>query len=148
MDFNGQVNIAAPKQKVWEYLTDPHAVSQCAPGLESIKIVTPDARFEVVAAVGFGTVKVRFVTDVEWTALDPPNRAGMKAHGTAPGSVVDVLANMTLTDGEKETTDMAWSAQVTVSGTITSLASRLMGSVAKKLTTSFFDCVKKKIEGQ
>ena len=71
----------------------------------------------------------------------------MKAHGTAPGSAVDVVANMAMSDGEGGSTDLAWSAHVTVSGTITSLASRLMGSVAKKVTTAFFDCVKKKIEG-
>lgn len=147
MEFNGQVTIAAPRESVWKFLTDPHAVSQCAPGLESIKVVTPDEKFEVIAAVGFGTVKVRFVTDVEWTEMEPPNRASMKAHGTAPGSVVDASASMVLTDGEGGSTDMAWSAQVTVSGTITSLASRLMGSVAKKVTSAFFDCVKKKIEG-
>ena len=147
MDFNGQVTIAAARQKVWDFLTDPNAVSQCAPGLESIKVITPDEKFEVVAAVGFGTVKVRFVTDVEWTALEPPDRASMKAHGTAPGSAVDVVANMAMSDGEGGATNLDWSAQVTVSGTITSLASRLMGSVAKKVTTAFFDCVKKKIEG-
>lgn len=147
MDFNGQVTIAAPRQKVWDFLTDPHAVSQCAPGLESIKVIEPDEKFEVIAAVGFGTVKIRFVTDVEWTALEPPDRASMKAHGTAPGSAVDVVANMAMSDGEGGSTDLAWSAHVTVSGTITSLASRLMGSVAKKVTTAFFDCVKKKIEG-
>jgi carbon monoxide dehydrogenase subunit G len=147
MDFNGQVTIAAPRQKVWEFLTDPHAVSQCAPGLESIKVVAPDQRFEVVAAIGFGTVKVRFVTDVEWMTLEAPKHASMKAHGTAPGSAVDVLADMTMSDGQEGSTDLSWSAQVTVSGTITSLASRLMGSVTKKITTAFFDCVKKKIEG-
>lgn len=146
MQFNGQTTIAAERQQVWEFLIDPEQVSQCAPGLESLTVVEPGKRFEVVAAIGFGTVKVKFVTEVEFTELVPPDRAGMKAHGTAPGSAVDVLAEMALSDAPEGGTALDWKADVTVSGTITSLASRLMGSVTKKLTSAFFDCVRKKIE--
>ena len=146
MQFNGQVIIQAARQRVWEFLIDPQAVSQCAPGLESLTVLDPGKRFEVVAAVGFGTVKVKFVTEVEFTELAPPERAGMRAHGTAPGSAVDVLAEMALSEAPGGTA-LDWKADVTISGTLTSLASRLMGSVTKKVTGAFFECVKKKIEG-
>ncbi len=147
MEFNGNVTIQAPREAVWDFLTDPDKVSKCAPGLESLTVLSPDKKFEVVAAVGFGTVKVRFVTDVEWAELDPPRQAKMVAHGTAPGSAVDVQAAMELNESEAGITEMDWSAQVTVSGTITSLASRLMGSVTRKVTNAFFDCVRKQVEG-
>ena len=91
-------------------------------------------------------MKVRFVNDVEWVDLDPPNRAQMKAHGTAPGSGVDATTSMTLTDGQAGATDLAWQADVNVVGTIASLAARLMGGVTKKLTAAFFDSVRKEIE--
>jgi carbon monoxide dehydrogenase subunit G len=146
MQFNGQVIIQAVRQRVWEFLIDPQAVSQCAPGLESLTVLDPGKRFEVVAAVGFGTVKVKFVTEVEFTELAPPERAGMRAHGTAPGSAVDVLAEMVLSEAPGGTA-LDWKADVTISGTLTSLASRLMGSVTKKVTGAFFECVRKKIEG-
>ncbi len=146
MDFSGNVTIQAPREAVWEFLTEPDQVSTCAPGLESLTVIAPGERFEVVAAVGFGTVKVRFVTDVKWTELDAPHRARMVAHGTAPGSAVDVQASMELAEQGPEITQMTWTAQVTVSGTITSLASRLMGSVTKKVTNAFFDCVRKQVE--
>jgi len=147
MQFNGQVIIQAARQRVWEFLIDPQAVSQCAPGLESLTVLDPGKRFEVVAAVGFGTVKVKFVTEVEFTELAPPDRATMRAHGTAPGSAVDVLAEMVLSEAPDGATLLDWKADVTISGTLTSLASRLMGSVTKKVTGAFFECVKKKIEG-
>jgi carbon monoxide dehydrogenase subunit G len=53
---------------------------------------------------------------------------------------------MELADGANGSTDLAWSADVTISGTIASLAARLMGSVTQKLTASFFDSVRKDIE--
>jgi hypothetical protein len=147
MQFNGEVTIAADRLRVWEFLIDPQAVSQCAPGLERLTVLDPGKRFEVVAAVGFGTVKVKFVTEVEFTELAPPERAGMRAHGTAPGSAVDVLAEMALRELSAGSTALDWKADVTISGTLTSLASRLMGSVTKKVTGAFFECVRKKIEG-
>ena len=146
MKLEGSVNIEAPRQKVWDFLTDPEKVSQCAPGLQSMQVVEPDKKFQAVASVGFGSVKATFTTDVEWVELDEPNRAKMKAHGTAPGSGVDAVSEMLLSDGEDGGTDMKWTADVTVVGSIASLASRMMSGVTKRLTNAFFDCVKAKIE--
>jgi hypothetical protein len=146
MKLDGEVTINADRQKVWDYLTDPEAVSQCAPGLESMKIIEPDKQFEAVAGLGFGTVKVRFVTNVYWVELDAPNFAKMTAHGTAPGSAADVTGDMRLEDTADGGTKMTWSADVIVSGTITSLASRMMGSVSKKIANGFFDCVRGYLE--
>lgn len=148
MRFEGTVTIQAPRQKVWNFLTDPNKVAGCAPGLEKLEIVEPGKRFRATTAIGFGTVKVRFVNDVEWLEMDPPNLARMKAHGTAPGSGVDAESAMRLTDGQDGSTELAWSADVTIVGTIASLAARLMGGVTKKLTAAFFDSVRTQIEAE
>ena len=146
MHFEGSVAIRAPREKVWAFLTDPSAVSQCAPGLESMDIVEPDKKFQIVASVGFGSVKVTFKTDVEWLELQTPQHAKMKAHGTAPGSAVDATAEMLLIDGNDGATELKWATDVTIMGTIASLAARLMGSVTKKLVGAFFECVRKNVE--
>lgn len=146
MKVDGQVNIKADREKVWGYLTDPELVAKCAPGVENMEVVVPDKQFRAVASIGLGNLKVRFSGDVEWLELDKPNRARMKGHGTAPGSAADVVAEMVLSDGEDGSTDMAWSAEVNIMGTIASLANRMMGSVTKKLTAEFFDCMRAQIE--
>jgi len=146
MHFEGTVTIQASRQQVWDFLTNPEEVSQCAPGLESMEIISPDEKFRAVAAIGLGNIKARFTTDVEWVTLDPPNMAKMKAHGTAPGSAVDVISEMTLNQITAEQTELLWAADITVLGTIASLASRMMGSTTQKLTGQFFNCVKNKIE--
>jgi hypothetical protein len=146
MKLDGEVTIQADRQKVWDFLTDPEAVSQCAPGLESMVIIEPDKQFEAIAALGFGTVKVRFVTHVRWVELDAPAFAKMTAHGTAPGSATDITGEMRLEETADGGTKMTWSADVMVSGTITSLASRMMGSISKKIANSFFDCVRGVLE--
>ncbi len=146
MHFAGTLTIDAPRDKVWDFLTDPEQLTRCAPGLESIDVITPNQKFRAVASVGFGAVKVSFVTDAEWMDLDAPNRARMKAHGKAPGSVVDSSSEMLLSDGPGGATVLNWSADVTIIGAIASLAARLMSVVAQKVTDSFFECVRKQIE--
>jgi len=146
MHFEGALSIRAPREKVWDYLTDPEKVSKSAPGLESLEIVEPGKKFRATTSIGFGSVKVRFVNDVVWVDLDPPNMARMKAHGKAPGSGVDATTSMTLTDGQDGATELAWTADVNVVGTIASLAARLMGGVTKKLTAAFFESVRREIE--
>jgi carbon monoxide dehydrogenase subunit G len=146
MRFDGTVSIKAPREKVWAFLTDPAKVAECAPGLEKLEIVEPGKKFRATTSVGFGSVKVRFVNDVEWVEMDPPKLARMKAHGTAPGSGVDAETSMTLTDGQAGATDLVWTADIQVVGTVASLAARLMGGVTKKLTAAFFESVRKQIE--
>ena len=146
MNFKGTVTINAPRQKVWAFLTDPSQLTECAPGLESLDVIVPNEKFRAVASAGFGAIKVSFVTDATWMDLDPPNRARMKIHGTAPGSSVDGTSEMVLSDAAYGSTVLNWSSDITVVGTIASLAARLMGVVTQKLTDAFFECVRKKIE--
>ena len=147
MQFSDTVMIAAPRTQVWDFFTDPHAVGACAPGLESLDILVPDEKFEVKGSVGFGAVQVQFVAQVEWLEMQAPERGVMSAHGTAPGSAMDATATLELREIGKNETELLWTADVTVSGTIASLASRMMGSVTKKLAAAFFTCVKSEIEG-
>ena len=53
---------------------------------------------------------------------------------------------MHLSDGADGATVLDWSSDITVVGAIASLAMRLMGTVTQKVTDSFFDCVRKRIE--
>ncbi|MDA1330083.1 MAG: carbon monoxide dehydrogenase [Chloroflexi bacterium] len=147
MKVEGKTMINASRERVWAFLTDPNSVAACAPGVESMEIIEADKKFRAVASVGLGNLKVKFNADVEWVELDAPNKARMKAHATAPGSAVDVTAEMLLIEKESDSTEMAWSAEIHVLGTIAALAARMMSSVTQKLTGEFFDCMKKQIEG-
>ena len=147
MHLEGTVEIAAPRQRVWDFLTDPQAVARCAPGLESIEVVEAGRRFKAVASLGLGSIKSRFTVDVEWVEMSPPERAVARAHGTASGSAADVMAEMLLTEPAPGSTALKWAAEVTITGTIASLASRMMGGVTQKLSGQFFECVRSSVEG-
>ncbi len=146
MHLEGIVNIRASRAAVWQYLTDPHKVSECAPGVESVEVIEAGKKFKATAAIGFGTVKAKFNGNAEFVELEAPNRAKIKGHGNAPGSAVDVTSEMFLSDGPDGSTEMKWTADVVVLGQLASLAARMMTPVSQKLTEQFFSCVKQKIE--
>lgn len=145
MQFEGMVDIQAPREKVWEFLTSPDLVSQCAPGVRSVEVVIPDKQFKAVATIGFGSAKATFQADIEWMEVYPHRFARMKAHGITPGSGVDVISEMRLTTHDKVTI-LSWTADIVVVGSLASTAARLMDGITRNLTTAFFDCVRGKIE--
>ena len=146
MILKGDVTIRAPRKKVWDFMTDPNQIGQCAPGVEKIEVIEPLKRYRGIVSVGLGAVKARFSGEVEIVELEEPNYAKLKAHGSASGSVADAISEMRLSDGPDGSTVLNWMADVTVAGQLASLASRLMVPVSQKLAQVFYDQVKKKIE--
>jgi uncharacterized protein len=146
MQLKGDVTIKAPRKKVWDFLTDPNQIGQCVPGVEKIETIEPLKKYRGVVSVGLGSVKARFNGDVDILELDEPNRAKLKAHGTATGSAADAISEMTMSDGPDGSTIVNWTADVSVSGQLASLVSRLMVPVSQKLAGVFYQEVKKRIE--
>jgi carbon monoxide dehydrogenase subunit G len=145
MEFSGTQTIAAPIEKVWTFLFNVDNVAACAPGFQSMEETGPE-EWKAVVAVGVGAVKAKFTLDVTRPDMDEPERMVVKARGKAPGSAVDMFGDMNLTTVEDGQTRMDWKATVVVSGTIASVGARLLGSLAERLTSQFFDCLKAKLE--
>jgi len=146
MLLKGDVPIHAPRKRVWDFLTDPNQLGQCVPGVEKIEIIEPKKKYRGVVSVGLGGVKARFNGVVDILELDEPNRAKLKAHGTATGTAADVVSEMSLGDGDDGTRVVHWTADVNVSGQLASLAARLMLPVSQKLSEQFYNEVRKRIE--
>ena len=146
MLLKGEVTINAPRKKVWDFLTDPNKIGQCVPGVEKIETIEELKKYRGVVSVGLGSVKAKFSGEVDILELDEPNRAKLKAHGTATGSAADAISEMMLRDGENGGTQVNWTADVNVSGQLASLVSRLMVPVSQKLAGIFYDEVRKRIE--
>jgi uncharacterized protein len=145
MRFEGSVPIKASREKVWAFVIDPEQVGPCGPGVEKIDVVD-DSHFKATAKVGIGFINARFNVDMEFAEQQPPDRALIKAHGQAPGSAVDALAEMRLSDGDDGTTVMDWNADVNLSGTLASVGARLIEGTANKMISQTFDCMRAKLE--
>ena len=146
MRFEGTVQIAAPRDRVWAFVIDPNQVGQCGPGVERIDVVDA-THFKAAAKVGIGFINAKFNVDMEFAQLTPPEAATIKAHGQAPGSAVDATAQMRLSDGAAGGTVMDWEADVNIAGTLASVGARLIEGTANKMIGQTFECMKSKLEG-
>ena len=145
MQFSGSTRIDAPRAKVWSFLIDPQQVGWCGPGVEAIDELDA-THFRARARVGIGVISARFAVDLELVEAEEPDRAVIRAHGQAPGSAVEARGEMVLSGPEDGPTEMAWSADVSIMGTIASVGSRLIEGTANKLIVQAFDCIRAKLE--
>jgi carbon monoxide dehydrogenase subunit G len=145
MHFEGSQQIKAPLATVWQFVLDPNKVAECAPGFKSMEILGPD-HFKPTLAVGIGAVKATFTLDVQLEDIHEPDHAAMRGRGAAAGSVVDMKAAMDLTPLAEAETQMTWTADVNISGTLASVGARLLEGTAHRLTAKFFDCFRQKLE--
>jgi carbon monoxide dehydrogenase subunit G len=145
MRFEGTLDIAAPRDRVWSFLTDPKQVTTCAPDLQRLDITDPH-HFNVVVRAGVGPIKSTFTMNVQFIELDRPKHAAVVARGQAPGSAVEMVSNMNLAESDEDHTTMEWSSEVTVSGMLQQVGARLVQGAADKVTQQVFACIKAKLE--
>ena len=145
MEIRGTEIIRLPRAEVWKSITDADLVASCMPGVEAMKTLEPNRRFEVVGGVKLGAAAVRAKTRLEWVELVEPDRARMSIRGSGPGVNVDGSADLELREVDGGTA-LDWKADVTVRGTVAMLAGRLMKPVMTKMSREFFGRIRAKIE--
>ena len=144
MRFSGTEKIPASRAQVWQFLTNPEAVAQCVPDVESLEVVDP-SRFKALVKAGIGPVRGKFGFDVTWQQLDEPSHARMSAQGKSGPNAVTVDSTMDLTETADGETELAWNADVVAHGMIASVGARLLDGFAKKQTEQFFGCIRNRL---
>jgi carbon monoxide dehydrogenase subunit G len=71
--------------------------------------------------------------------MKEPEFATVRVHGDAFGSAIDATSEVFLLNGVDGTLELKWPADTVIVGKIASIASRMMGSVTRKLTHRFFE---------
>jgi hypothetical protein len=137
MTMNGEYQLAALPQTVWEKLNDPLTLKACIPGCEQLD-KTSDTEFQAIATVKIGPVKAKFKGRVTLSDLDPPN--GYKISGQGDGGVAGFAkggATVQLTPKDGGTL-LAYSVEAQIGGKLAQLGQRLVNGAAKKVADDFF----------
>jgi carbon monoxide dehydrogenase subunit G len=135
--MNGEVQLAAPPQTVWEKLNDTETLKACIPGCEQLD-KTAENEMQAVATVKIGPVKAKFKGKVTLSDLDPPN--GYKISGQGDGGVAGfakggATVKLTAKDGG---TLLTYDVDAQIGGKLAQLGQRLVNGAAKKVADDFF----------
>jgi uncharacterized protein len=137
MTMTGEIELAAPREKVWEKLNDPDVQKACIPGCEELE-KTDDQGFRTVAKMKVGPVSARFRGEVTLSDLDPPN--GYRISGEGEGGVAGFAkggAKVDLVEREGGSR-LSYHVDAQIGGKLAQLGQRLMNGAAKKIADEFF----------
>jgi carbon monoxide dehydrogenase subunit G len=137
MTMNGEVQLAAPVETVWDKLNDLDTLRACIPGCEQLDR-TAENEMSAVATVKIGPVKAKFKGKVTLSDLDPPN--GYKISGQGDGGVAGFAkggATVKLTPKDGGTL-LAYDVDAQIGGKLAQLGQRLVNGAAKKVADEFF----------
>jgi carbon monoxide dehydrogenase subunit G len=145
MHYEGMFEVKAPRNKVFEFLTDPKGISRCLPDLQKLEVKDRD-HFVANIKVGMGFIKGDFSFNFVFLERLVPSRARLKARGSGSGSSIDMDTVMELSDAGKAGTKMAWKADAQIGGLLAGVGQRLIEGAASKTINQLFDCLRAQLE--
>ena len=137
MTMNGEIQLAAPREVVWQKLNDPDVLKACIPGCEELE-TTDNQGFRAIARIKVGPVSARFRGKVSLSDLDPPN--GYKISGEGEGGVAGFAkggAKVDLVERDGGTL-LSYHVDAQIGGKLAQLGQRLINGAAKKMADEFF----------
>ena len=144
MHYDGSFDVAAPKEKVYDFITDPKKITTIFPDVKDVKVLDEE-NFTLKAKVGMSFIRGNMDVKGSMTDKKKPTMAKLKARGTGLNSSVDLESTFTMVDGEKGGTHVTWTADARMSGMIASVGSRLIDSAANKYVKQIIGSLQKKL---
>jgi hypothetical protein len=138
MDIRGERVLNVPRQVVWASLFDTDVLRQSVPGCESV-VRESETVYRITTVLAIGPLKARFVGTLTVADAQAPGSCTLLfqgqggAVGMAKGTAVVRL------EATAEGTLLSYSADAQISGKLAQVGSRLIETVAKKLSGVFFD---------
>lgn len=144
MEIENEFQVAAPVDRVWDYLLDIERVVPCMPGA-SLTETVDDRNWKGNIAVKVGPVSLNFAGRVEMTERDEnAHRAVLKASGMEQRGKGAASATVTSTlDSVAGGTKVHVLQNLQISGQAAQLSRGMMQDVSTKLTKQFADCLQK-----
>ena len=137
MKVNGEYEIHAPRQRVWEALLDPEILAKTLPGCEQLVPIGPD-EYEMKMKLSMATVTGAFKGKVKITDQQPPESYRLNLTGTGKIGFIRGGGKYSLADAGESLTIVTYEGDVQVGGTIASVGQRLMDMTSKMMIKRFF----------
>lgn len=142
MEISGEHRFAAPRERVWQLLLDPHVLQQCLPGAENLVEVGPE-EYEARMTIGIAAIRGTYQGRVKIVDKDEPNSYRMVVEGKGPAGQISGDAKMELVE-DGDGTRVLWAGNANVRGTLARVGGRVMQPAAKMIVGQFFNCLEGK----
>ena len=145
MLLTGKHTVNAPIEKIWPMMMDPDVLARITPAITSLERVDED-NFTAIADVKIGPVKGRFTGSLKISERVEPHNFNLTVQqNSAIGNAAAVMA-MTLNAVSPEQTEVSFSGDVRLSGTLAVMGGRVITPVANMLSKMFFTDLQKEVD--
>lgn len=138
MEIRGERIIAVTRVVAWASLFDPGILLASVPGAQSVEKES-ESLYRVVTVLAIGPLKAKFNGTLRIADADAPNSCTL--HFEGQGGAVGMAKGSASVRLEEEAgvTRLTYIADAQISGKLAQVGSRLIDSVAKKMSAVFFD---------
>lgn len=136
MEINGEYQIAAVRDVVWQALNDPDVLKACIPGCEVFERES-DHEFRARIKATIGPVRANFDTTLSLEDLNPPESYRLVGESKAAAGFGRGSANISLIESGDGTL-LRYDADFRVGGKLAQVGSRLVVGATKKTADEFF----------
>jgi carbon monoxide dehydrogenase subunit G len=149
LQFSKEVEILAPREKVWNFIWDVDRFIACVPGCKEAKTIEAGKLYAATMVEKVGPFRVEFPTTIE--VLEREELTHIKAQASGAdnkiGSRMKLSLDVKLQDqGEK--TVLGFVAGVDILGKLAALGHGIIKRKADQVLDEFAQAVKKRLEGE
>jgi carbon monoxide dehydrogenase subunit G len=147
--FEKEVEILAPKEKVWNFIWDVDRFIACVPGCKEAKTLEPGKLYSATMVEKVGPFRVEFPTSIEVLEKEDLSRIKAQASGADNkiGSRMKLELDVSLREqGDK--TVLGFVAGVDILGKLAALGHGMIKRKADQVLDEFARAVKKQLEGE
>jgi len=146
MKFHGNLSIARPVEKVWEFLWDIEKLTSCIPGCEGVKTIKDREKYELTVKDSVGPITVHFELLAEVKKLEPLKRIEIALEGKdfKAGGVRQTMTLVLTAKGSDSEID--FETDVNVFGRLGTLGYPFVKKNAESVINEFSENVKSAIE--
>lgn len=143
MTLSGSHNIAAPRDRLFEALTNPSVLQKCIPGCQEME-KTGENQYKATMSAGVGPVKGVFAATVALKDIVAPEHFTLVVEGKGQPGFVKGTGTLNLSQDGDNTT-IQYSGDVNVGGLIASVGQRMIQATANLLAGRFFSTLESEL---
>ena len=144
MKISGSQTFPAPRQKVWEFLTDPRRIAKCMPGCEKLEAVGEN-EYSSQINVGLAAVKGVYTGKVKLDEMQPPLHYKMLIDGKGKQGFIKGSGTLDFTEQNGQTL-LNYTGDIQVGGPLASVGQRMIDGAAKMMIGQFFTAMEAEIK--
>jgi carbon monoxide dehydrogenase subunit G len=139
MKIEGSHTIKAPRDLLYQLMTDPEILRRCVPGCQSLEDAG-DGAYKITLKAGVGSIKGVFTGSIKLEEMREPEHYKMIVDAKGQAGFLKGEGSIDLIEQGEETL-VNYTGETGVGGTIAGVGQRMVQSTAKMMAGQFFTAV-------